>query len=464
MGAEMKKKNRFLRSLSFKVVVLLTSITVVLGTLLFWLTSTAYYNASFEDYGRLGKSYLDAASVLVTPEELAIVVGENGNETAEYAALEKDLSAFYDQSDEFVSYLYVYQFYRDDSGEEMIRVIYDFDPDTADEYGTTFSMDEDYEAEEETPLLDPYNKETVGPLVTKGNWGWLISVYRPINAADGKVLAYVCVDVNVTSVIARTEKLARSVFFIELTFLTAYILAIYLSFRFFVLNPLRKLERTANNFKENKVADNAPSDVVRSKDEFGALYRAFTEMEAVIVEDRQKLQEYVEKVRAMAYQDELTGVKNLNSYDRKTEELDQQIKAGTARFAIVMIDMNGLKSVNDTYGHGQGDVALRLTSHTICDTFKHSPVYRIGGDEFVVVLEGTDYENRDSLISGLRRGEVERDMTAPDPWNQFAVAVGSADFDPESHKSTKNVFDQADSAMYEHKKVLGGREHAALIH
>ena len=438
------------------MIAILGSISIVLGSVLFWLTTTAYNNAMFDDYGRIGKSYLDAATVLVEAEELKKITAPGGNLTPEYQEVSERLESFYGQSEEFVSYLYIYQFYIDENGTYMVRVIYDSDPE-GDEYGVTFSMDEDYAAEKETKLMDPNNQEVVGPMVTIGNWGWLISVYHPINDADGSVLAYMCVDIDVNNVVVQTQKLRVALLVIQLSFLVVFVLSVYIFFRLYVVGSLHKLERAANTFKETKRKSYSPKDIIKSKDEFGELYAAFDEMQNVIIQDRAKLEEYLARIKVMAYQDELTGVKNLTSYDQKAEELEAKIKDGTARFAIVMVDMNGLKAVNDRCGHGQGNTALKVTSKVICDTFKHSPVYRMGGDEFTAILENDDYDNRDVLVAELRKGEVKRDMDKKAPWNQFAVAIGCAVFDPKIHPSVKSVFDEADKEMYDHKKELGGR-------
>ena len=82
--------------------------------------------------------------------------------------------------------------------------------------------------------------------------------------------------------------------------------------------------------------------------------------------------------------DSLTGVGNKTAYIKKTNEINEQIRNGFKDFAVVMIDINGLKAVNDNYGHANGDLYIKGCCHIICEVFKHSPVYRIGGDEFAV--------------------------------------------------------------------------------
>ena len=77
-------------------------------------------------------------------------------------------------------------------------------------------------------------------------------------------------------------------------------------------------------------------------------------------------------------------------------QIDQP--AGPLAFAVCMFDCNCLKQINDEYGHDKGDIFLKETTRIICDVFEHSPVFRIGGDEFVAVLQNGDYENREALL------------------------------------------------------------------
>ena len=85
----------------------------------------------------------------------------------------------------------------------------------------------------------------------------------------------------------------------------------------------------------------------------------------------------------------------------------------------------------------------------ICKTFKHSPVYRVGGDEFVVFLEGDDYINRAELLSSLKEQSVNNSDT-----DQPVIASGLADYNPESDHTIIQVFERADSQMYANKKEL----------
>ena len=111
----------------------------------------------------------------------------------------------------------------------------------------------------------------------------------------------------------------------------------------------------------------------------------------------------VTRMDTLAYQDALTHVKNKAFYDETKVRVDDDIINGKAQFGIVMIDLNNLKKVNDTYGHEHGNEYILGSCHEICVTFQHSPVFRVGGDEFVVLLENGDYEERLELIDKLTK-------------------------------------------------------------
>ena len=157
-------------------------------------------------------------------------------------------------------------------------------------------------------------------------------------------------------------------------------------------------------------------------------------------------------VERMARRDELTGIKNKNAFSEQMRRLDDRIKAGddSLQFGLVMCDMNNLKIINDTRGHSFGDEAIQKTSQMVCSVFKQSSVFRIGGDEFVVLLTGSDYERRDELFALLKEESLTNKKTRVGP----VVACGLSVFNPDSDKSFSDVFNRADSLMYENKKRI----------
>ena len=157
--------------------------------------------------------------------------------------------------------------------------------------------------------------------------------------------------------------------------------------------------------------------------------------------------------------DALTSVKNVNAYDRKVEELKKKIRSHSdLKFAIVIFDINDLKYINDSYGHSQGDELIVKTSKVICDAFKHSPVYRIGGDEFVIILEGADYANREVLLRHLHEYLEEVHLNSKSKDKDVSVAMGVGVFNPQRDFDYVSVFSRADAEMYDNKRVVKAKE------
>lgn len=151
----------------------------------------------------------------------------------------------------------------------------------------------------------------------------------------------------------------------------------------------------------------------------------------------------------MARRDVLTGTKNKTAYHEMERELQQQIREGGDAFGIVVCDINGLKMINDTEGHKAGDDYIRTSCRLICQTFRHSPVFRIGGDEFAVILRDQDYAARKSLLAALRH-RVEENIRMGEG---AIVASGMSEYGP-ADRSVTDVFNRADSLMYEDKTRL----------
>lgn len=147
--------------------------------------------------------------------------------------------------------------------------------------------------------------------------------------------------------------------------------------------------------------------------------------------------------------DALTGVKNKHAYIDVEAKLNQKIDddAEPVEFALVVFDVNGLKEVNDTLGHQAGDDYIKSACTVICETFKHSPVFRIGGDEFVVIAQGADYENLDALAEKFDKTNRESIKNG-----SVVIAFGVAKFSGDRNVST--VFEKADEKMYENKRDL----------
>lgn len=158
---------------------------------------------------------------------------------------------------------------------------------------------------------------------------------------------------------------------------------------------------------------------------------------------------------SLATKDSLTGVRNKLAYDQMCKDIDYKIADGFKDFGIVMIDLNFLKRINDTYGHDKGNIAIKMLCGIICRTFSHSPVFRIGGDEFVVILENDDYVRHEEKFLEFEGRIAELSTKEGLPiWEKISAAAGKAMFNPDIDQTMNNVFKRADKAMYENKKNM----------
>ena len=143
-------------------------------------------------------------------------------------------------------------------------------------------------------------------------------------------------------------------------------------------------------------------------------------------------------------------MKSRHAYAEKEKELDERIAGGSAgAFAIAVCDLNGLKFYNDEYGHQAGDERIKQACKVICDLFSHSPVYRNGGDEFVVCLTGRDYEDRQALMASLHERSVNNIGSG-----DVVISGGLSEFIPGKDTRLRAVFERADAAMYKEKMSL----------
>ncbi|MBO7670777.1 MAG: diguanylate cyclase, partial [Oscillospiraceae bacterium] len=162
-------------------------------------------------------------------------------------------------------------------------------------------------------------------------------------------------------------------------------------------------------------------------------------------------EEYVKSLaqaRIEANVDPLTGVRNRHAYLVAEERLNQQLEANdTLAFAVVILDVNDLKLINDRDGHAAGDQYLKDACKIICDCFRHSPVYRIGGDEFAVIVQGRDYLVIDDLTGQMAARNAEALRTG-------GIVIACCMARREGDAVVASVFERADQNMYENKNRL----------
>lgn len=164
-----------------------------------------------------------------------------------------------------------------------------------------------------------------------------------------------------------------------------------------------------------------------------------------------KTQNYIQCIKDMANKDVLTGLRNKTAYSLYVDMMKEKYIPVKKKFAVVVFDVNHLKDVNDHYGHEKGDELIASASKIICKAFAHSPVFRIGGDEFTAIVNGADYDNRDAIVAKFQ--QQMREAKESNDIRNVCVACGMAEYD-EDGTNFEEVFALADQRMYANKSEL----------
>ena len=149
----------------------------------------------------------------------------------------------------------------------------------------------------------------------------------------------------------------------------------------------------------------------------------------------------------LAYKDFLTGGFNRTAYERDVQNyLDTQ-----KSFRLILLDLNELKHINDTYGHNQGDEAIRLVFNAMKTGFVQGKNYRIGGDEFAVLIEDVDAIRFKDCLDNFQSilNETTKDFLYP-----ILVAVGSDVYHYGDWDNYSRFYHHVDQKMYLHKKKI----------
>jgi two-component system cell cycle response regulator len=165
--------------------------------------------------------------------------------------------------------------------------------------------------------------------------------------------------------------------------------------------------------------------------------------------ERQKAQS---RLQNLSLVDELTGIYNRRGFITIAHQQAKLAQRTQSQWVIVFADVDGLKKINDTYGHPEGDQALREVARLLKSTFRESDVIaRIGGDEFAVLAFAANEAVAESFVRRLRN-MVETLNSTPGRKYRLGISLGVANCDPREPHRVEEVLAQADAAMYEYKR------------
>jgi len=159
-----------------------------------------------------------------------------------------------------------------------------------------------------------------------------------------------------------------------------------------------------------------------------------------------------EKLRNMSIVDDLTQLYNRRGFFMLAEQQMKISKRNNKEMLFFFIDLDGLKSINDTHGHQEGDVALIGAAGILKETFRDTDIIgRIGGDEFAALAVGTSETTRGLLMKRLNE-HIDSYNESPKGCYRMSMSVGISVYNPENPSTIDELMSVADTLMYENKK------------
>ena len=291
-----------------------------------------------------------------------------------------------------VTYLYAYQ-----AREDGLHVV--FDLDTEQFKGSAPGTVEHFFPDLKPYIQDMLEGKEVPPILSHEEYGYVLTVMTPLYDSRGICKCYIGADCSMDQLTGYVWKIIRKVAYAFLIVFAAALIA--------------AVVMTNISFKRMKKLENR------------------------------------------AYIDTLTGLQNRTAFYENMGRLTKKIEAGNADFSTLMIDVNYLKKVNDVYGHEQGNAYLQNAANLIQRHFGNEEVYRIGGDEFAMLLEGGAQEGIEEKIKAFKKemARIKADESLQ-PWEKPSAAVGLAKYIPGEHDVPDAVLRRADEYMYADKVAM----------
>ncbi|MBQ6554448.1 MAG: GGDEF domain-containing protein [Firmicutes bacterium] len=459
-AAAKAKKPLFLKSLSWSLPILFVSICVILTTVILAVVYIRFERRMIEEYTRISvgiTNYMEQElDTSLTDEyiEKNYRLDEYRRITQRYKKLRQNYPD--------VCYIYIYKYTPD--GWIVVMDIDMPEDDDEDYYvGCLYPI---------TDSFDPYTEDLkrgkpIPALKGMTEDGYLLTYLKPVYDEAGVCQYYLGVDFSMDDLHKQDiEFVLKVLAAVAVVIICLLILYIYIIEKY-ITNPLNSISGSTAKFSYETEADRSRNIEIMEElnistgNEIETLYRELISMMKDSLyymtslkkaeSDIKGKNEQIGELSQSAYKDALTGVGNKAAYLKETNRLDAEIASDTAEFAIVMADANDLKKINDIYGHKAGDAYIKGCCHTICDIYKHSPVFRIGGDEFAVILKGEDYSNRYALLEQADAAfESSCNDTEREPWLMYSASLGMGEYASDDNM-VELVFKRADNAMYKNK-------------
>ena len=410
------------------------------------------------------RSVLNYAETRIDPDDLAECI-RTGRESEQFRLTQAQLDEIKEQTG--VHYLYVIVPLNTEKTDNVQNIMaaatkdeYENEPETLVHLNELTG--DAYSPDAAGKYLNAYGSDKDVFFENTTVFGTDYTGLRTLRNSAGEKVAALCVDFDVKQIRDQLHDnvldILVIVIIVGLLFASAFIVWADTN----VIRPIRLLEQSVRVLAEKSHGQRNPDIMkleipeIRTGNEVESLANAsknmFEDMREY-VKDLVKQEKELAKLSTMANRDPLTRVGNRNAYESFAEALQLKMSEGPQEYAVLVMNTNGLKKINDEHSHEKGDLYLLKACRILCEIFRHTPVFRLGGDEFAAVMSGEDYRNRTELVKQVRKelAQAENDESAA-PWERVSAAIGIADYNRKSDKTVKAVTERAENMMKEDKR------------
>lgn len=447
------------KSLTVRMPFMLTISMLLILLLILTAVFIRFRSRMIEDYTDMGKGVTNLMAAEIDPDKVDMYIEENfGME--EYNAICDRFKVLKDNYPN-VLYMYVYRFTRDGA-----VVIFDMDSEVgvsdADAPGDNYELDpelvkhiDDLVAGNETPALLGDTED-----------GYMLTYCKPLFDSEGNYVCHACVDFSIEKLYKDDIRFVLGTMILALAAVSGILIVDIYIVQKRIAGPLNDMKTATDMFSYESKLDHENNIRImeglniKTGDEIEDIYHLFVSFmrnNLIYLNRLDKANDTIlEKdtrlgqVSRTAYTDTLTETGTKAAYYKMVAEKEQEGLEGK-KFAVLIYDINDLKYINDNYGHDVGDIYIKGCCGILTDIYGGSVIYRIGGDEFAVVLTDECCDRREELFAAAEERFVSaRTNTDAEPWERYSMAGGMSVFKA-GDKGFEEVFKRADKDMYENK-------------
>ena len=455
------KSVKWIKSISFKVPILFILSFIIIALFVVSILYAWTRNYMIDEYRQMGEGVTRLMQMEVDPDRVDEYIEKNF-ELEDYNRI---MDRFYALKDSYPNILYMY--------------VYRIKPENAD---VVFDLDSEFGKDANAPgdvyELDDVFKEHIDDLVVgnevpllSGNTpdGYLLTYCRPLFKSDGSYSCHVCVDFSMEKLKKRGMLFTLQVMMFLCIAIILVLLGDIYMIRRVITTPIGKLYTALGNFKYETENDQSRSiravkNVnINTGDEIQVLYDSLVSVMEngynymknlnIARKDIEHKEEIIGEISKTAYEDPLTGAGSKAAYDKEYEILEREFAEGNTKFAILVCDINDLKYINDTFGHEAGNSYITGCVETLRRVYANSSIFRIGGDEFTVILKDKEYAERHEKYKQITASFKKTcRQKGKNPWERYAMSVGMDEVKADD-KCLDDVFKRADEKMYKNKRA-----------